>query len=223
MAPPLRRCELCGSPATKRCAKCLASYYCSAECQRKDYQSHNGICVLRRTRDVALRAATHSSSAAHCVSFFRLEAAQDPIHRGRFDYHRGTCTLLTPTDLDIATRAPVVLHTRNQLTGDRAALLCAPGPRTAAPTWHAIDVANVFADPPAWLRAAIADATASVLAAWNLHATDDLRSLDLSPQDRLFLDTLLPRLINVLKAHCCEEGEDDVRQPPAAPVGRCRI
>ena len=31
------KCNVCGNKATKRCGKCLINYYCSSECQEKDW------------------------------------------------------------------------------------------------------------------------------------------------------------------------------------------
>jgi len=38
-------CIKCGKPSTKRCSKCLHTYYCSRECQVKDWKSHKVSCI----------------------------------------------------------------------------------------------------------------------------------------------------------------------------------
>lgn len=38
-------CIKCGKPSTKQCSKCLSVYYCSRECQVKDWKSHKLSCI----------------------------------------------------------------------------------------------------------------------------------------------------------------------------------
>ena len=39
------RCPVCNRPASSRCAKCQAVWYCSSECQRKDwFLGHKSVC-----------------------------------------------------------------------------------------------------------------------------------------------------------------------------------
>ena len=38
-------CIKCGNPSTKQCSKCLSVYYCSRECQVKDWKSHKLSCI----------------------------------------------------------------------------------------------------------------------------------------------------------------------------------
>ncbi|XP_066945616.1 SET domain-containing protein SmydA-8-like isoform X2 [Macrobrachium rosenbergii] len=40
-----RICEVCRVPATQSCSSCHASFYCSRECQKKDWKSHRGSCI----------------------------------------------------------------------------------------------------------------------------------------------------------------------------------
>lgn len=213
--PPMqeseRSCEACGSPASKWCAKCLGSLYCSAGCQRAAYEAHNELCVWRRTRDMTIRSAIGLSNAPQCVSYFRFEST-DPhadIIRGYFEFKRGTCTSLTPSQFDRITAGIVALHTRNTENGERSAVLGVPAVgRPKCTSWHRIDVADVYSDPPRWVSQTIK------------HVLDERRlacpppetsNLKLSPEDRVVVVSFIPRLINALKAHCCEEGEDDVR------------
>ena len=39
------KCIICGNPTTKRCSICHGVYYCSLECQRRDWEKfHNKEC-----------------------------------------------------------------------------------------------------------------------------------------------------------------------------------
>ena len=37
-------CEVCSTAATNRCSKCRVVFYCSAECQKKDWKKHKNSC-----------------------------------------------------------------------------------------------------------------------------------------------------------------------------------
>ncbi|XP_068215601.1 SET domain-containing protein SmydA-8-like [Palaemon carinicauda] len=38
-------CKVCQKPATQSCSSCHASFYCSRECQKKDWRSHKESCI----------------------------------------------------------------------------------------------------------------------------------------------------------------------------------
>lgn len=38
------KCSICDKETTKRCSRCKAVYYCSTECQSKDWHNHNEMC-----------------------------------------------------------------------------------------------------------------------------------------------------------------------------------
>jgi len=43
--PPSKVCNVCqASAATKRCSRCNLVWYCSPECQRKDWKKHKPFC-----------------------------------------------------------------------------------------------------------------------------------------------------------------------------------
>ncbi|KAJ8599170.1 hypothetical protein CTAYLR_008561 [Chrysophaeum taylorii] len=195
-----RPCEACGTPARKRCAKCLASYYCSADCQRAAYGSHNELCVWRRTRDVAIRDATGGKTQL-CVNYFRV-AADGSVSRGQFDLRRGAPSLDTRA-YDMLTAGTVVLHLRNTKTGDRAALLGLQDEGSGATTWLAFDVIDVFKDPARWVQH-----TSSLLL--DHHARLRRPEKKKKKKAAAAAAAVLPKLLDALKAHCCEEGEDEI-------------
>ena len=42
--PPANNCAVCKRATTQRCSSCHVEYYCSAECQKSDWQSHKATC-----------------------------------------------------------------------------------------------------------------------------------------------------------------------------------
>lgn len=40
------KCASCGEPATQRCSKCKSVWYCSRECQLKDWKAHKEMCKM---------------------------------------------------------------------------------------------------------------------------------------------------------------------------------
>ena len=40
------KCGCCGEPATQRCSKCKSVWYCSRECQLKDWKAHKEMCKM---------------------------------------------------------------------------------------------------------------------------------------------------------------------------------
>ena len=51
----MEKCVVCEKMCTKRCSKCKTAYYCSAECQLKDWGVHKTSCLLRVTRKKILK------------------------------------------------------------------------------------------------------------------------------------------------------------------------
>ena len=46
------KCAGCGDPATQRCSKCKNEWYCSRECQIKQWKAHKDICkTMSRIRE----------------------------------------------------------------------------------------------------------------------------------------------------------------------------
>ena len=39
-------CAVCGAAATQRCSKCKQAWYCSRDCQLRDWKKHKPICAL---------------------------------------------------------------------------------------------------------------------------------------------------------------------------------
>jgi len=50
------KCSNCGKVATQRCSKCKNQWYCSRECQLKQWKAHKALCEIisnnRREEDV---------------------------------------------------------------------------------------------------------------------------------------------------------------------------
>lgn len=40
------KCEECGDPATQRCSKCKVAWYCSRDCQLRQWKKHKAICKM---------------------------------------------------------------------------------------------------------------------------------------------------------------------------------
>ena len=40
------KCEECGDPATQRCSKCKSAWYCSRDCQLRQWKKHKPICKM---------------------------------------------------------------------------------------------------------------------------------------------------------------------------------
>jgi hypothetical protein len=45
-----KECVQCGSEATNKCSGCLGVYYCSKDCQKKDWPTHKQICVILKNQ-----------------------------------------------------------------------------------------------------------------------------------------------------------------------------
>uniref|UniRef100_A0A7R9WCE3 MYND-type domain-containing protein n=1 Tax=Pseudictyota dubia TaxID=2749911 RepID=A0A7R9WCE3_9STRA len=55
MSASANKCAVCNEAATKRCARCKSTYYCSAECQKMDWKKHK-----RTVCEDAFRADQHT-------------------------------------------------------------------------------------------------------------------------------------------------------------------
>ena len=40
------KCVDCGKPATQRCSKCKNAWYCSRDCQLRQWKSHKALCMI---------------------------------------------------------------------------------------------------------------------------------------------------------------------------------
>ena len=40
------KCEECGKPALQRCSKCKHSWYCSRDCQLRQWKKHKKLCAI---------------------------------------------------------------------------------------------------------------------------------------------------------------------------------
>jgi len=40
------KCASCGEPATQRCSKCKSEWYCTRECQLKQWKAHKDVCKM---------------------------------------------------------------------------------------------------------------------------------------------------------------------------------
>ncbi|KAJ7191557.1 hypothetical protein GGX14DRAFT_481300 [Mycena pura] len=58
---PNHRCASCGAPATKKCSKCQKVWYCSKECQVKEWSGHRVHCDPKRP----ITSADHLQAAVH--------------------------------------------------------------------------------------------------------------------------------------------------------------
>lgn len=78
--PPARTC-ICGKPADLGCTRCRGAFYCSAECQRKDWKNHKVECkkaAARRRSMGAMRAmqAVQAEVPAFVPSQHRRESSE---------------------------------------------------------------------------------------------------------------------------------------------------
>jgi len=39
-------CSSCGKPATQRCSKCKNQWYCSRDCQLRQWKGHKALCAI---------------------------------------------------------------------------------------------------------------------------------------------------------------------------------
>ena len=39
-------CEECGAPATQRCSRCKLAWYCSRDCQLRQWKKHKTLCAM---------------------------------------------------------------------------------------------------------------------------------------------------------------------------------
>jgi hypothetical protein len=78
-------CAIRGKPKTmKKCAKCLTNFYCSNECQRKDWSVHKKICVLNEPlKDICKAIQRHIPEIVNDASMLqRIKpwAIQNDLH-----------------------------------------------------------------------------------------------------------------------------------------------
>jgi hypothetical protein len=59
-------CDVCGTPAAARCARCRGVWYCGPKCQRAAWAAHKLVCVARGLDAAAAGSGASGGSAAGC-------------------------------------------------------------------------------------------------------------------------------------------------------------
>lgn len=57
-----KKCSVCGKVTSRCCVKCYASYYCSIECQRLDWNIHRNQCDELRKKHICGIIYSHGSA-----------------------------------------------------------------------------------------------------------------------------------------------------------------
>ena len=60
------KCEECGALATQRCSKCKMAWYCSRDCQLRQWKKHKPICSVfaeQKSQAEEAKAATNQAAA----------------------------------------------------------------------------------------------------------------------------------------------------------------
>ncbi|KDQ10354.1 hypothetical protein BOTBODRAFT_163913 [Botryobasidium botryosum FD-172 SS1] len=63
-------CEVCDKTALIRCSECQSAHYCSAECQKADWPSHQAGCEIRRglnKHNAQTKAAPKKTASTRCT------------------------------------------------------------------------------------------------------------------------------------------------------------
>ena len=69
------QCKVCGKQDAKKCGKCRRVFYCSVQCQRKDWKYHKGVCNSGLQTQLSTTGSTPSNNdsdktSAKAVSLF---------------------------------------------------------------------------------------------------------------------------------------------------------
>ncbi|KAJ4462727.1 hypothetical protein PAPYR_742 [Paratrimastix pyriformis] len=76
----MQHCAFCGKPATKRCSRCQAAFYCSAEHQKADWKKHKATCAP--PRDEPPPQPTAEEREEFIIDSYRLRADDDCVYGG---------------------------------------------------------------------------------------------------------------------------------------------
>lgn len=60
-------CKVCGKQDAKKCGKCHRVFYCSVQCQRKDWKCHRGACNSRLQTQLSAPSNNNSDKTAKAV------------------------------------------------------------------------------------------------------------------------------------------------------------
>lgn len=93
-------CYKCGESreATRPCAKCKLVWYCSAECQRSDYDEHTRTC--REHNDIEKRFVTYANPPGTCGNCLLRRQSARRLHAGNHEID--LCEQCKDVDKDLA-------------------------------------------------------------------------------------------------------------------------
>ena len=58
------KCEECGNLATQRCSRCKMAWYCSRDCQLRQWKKHKQLCAMFTQGEESKKSQSDNSSAA---------------------------------------------------------------------------------------------------------------------------------------------------------------